>query len=141
MGLHRDWYANLTVLAQVCTKCVNDTKLTPGCVSLVPLVGCGAQHIQGPSHGNVGVVVTAPNVGVVHIFPIGSGSVHKSVDGSLYPVKITLLLKITSHFSLSNYTLHPALHRGWIPIIDVTFNDGTICPVSIVGGPVIVTNV
>jgi hypothetical protein len=109
--------------------------LTPGCTSLVPLGRCGAGPIQGPGRGNLGVVVTVSDVEVVHIFPVGSGSVYKFVDGSLYPIKITLLLKITSHFSLSNRILHPALHRGWIPISDVTFKDGMIYPVSIVGRP------
>ena len=85
-------------------------------MSLCPLGGCGAGSIQGPGCGDVGVVVTASDVGEVHILPVGSGSVHKSFDGSLCPVKITLLLKITSHFSLLNTTLHPALHKGQIPI-------------------------
>ena len=112
---------------------MNAATLTPGCVPLCPSGGCGAQSTQGLGRGNVGVVVTASDVGVVHILPVGSGSVHKSIEGSLYPFKITLLLKITSHFSLSNTTLHPAMHRGWITISNATFNDGTICPVSIVG--------
>ena len=72
---------------------------------------------------------------MVHIFPAGSESVHKPVEGSLYPIKITLFLKITSHFSLSNSTLHPAFHRGRIPISNATINEETICPVSIVGMP------
>ena len=134
LGLHRDWCENLTALARVRTKCVNAVTLTPGCVSFCPLGGCGERSIQGPGSGDVSVV-TASNVGEVHILPDGSGSVHKSVDGSLCPVKITLLLKITSHSSLSNTTLHPALHRGRIPISDAAFNDGRICPVSIVGRP------
>ncbi len=114
---------------------MSDAKLTPGCTLLDLLVGWGAKPIQGPGHGNVSIVVTVSNVGVVQIFPVGSESVQKSVDGSLYLVIITLLLKITSHFSLSNNTLHPALHRGRIPISNATFNDGTICPVIIDGRP------
>jgi hypothetical protein len=85
--------------------------------------------------GTCGPFFRVPTVGEVHILSVGSGSVHKSIDGSLCPVKITLLLKITSHFSLSNTSLHPVLHRGWIPISNATFNDGTICPVTIVGRP------
>jgi hypothetical protein len=108
--------------------------LTPGCVLLGPSGGCGARSIPGTGHGDVGIV-TVSDVGEVHILPVMGGSVHKSVDGSLCPVKITLLLKITLHFSLSNTTLHPALHRGRIPISDATFNDRRICPVSIVGRP------
>ncbi len=134
MGLHRDWCANLTTLARVRTECVKAATLTPGCVPLGPLGGCGAQSIPRLGRGNVGLV-TVSDVEEVHILPVGSGSVQKSVDGSLCPVKITLLWKITSHFSLSNTTFHPALHRGRIPMSDATFNDGTICPVSIVGRP------
>jgi hypothetical protein len=32
-------------------------------------------------------------------------------------------------------TLHPALHRGRIPIRDATVKDGTMCPVKTVGNP------
>ncbi len=103
-------------------------------MSLSPLGGCGTRSIQGPGRGDVGVV-TASDVGEVHILPVGSRNVHKSIDGSLCPVKITLVLKITLHFSLLNTTLHPALHRGRIPISDATFNDGTICPVSVANRP------
>jgi hypothetical protein len=60
------------------------------------------------------------------------GSVHKSVDGSLNPRKITFPLNITSHFVLSNVTLHPALQRGLMPMSEAIVNDGTICPVSVV---------
>ena len=57
------------VLARVHAKCVNEAKLTPGCALFVPLVGCKAQPIQGLGRGDVGVVVTVSDVGVVHIFP------------------------------------------------------------------------
>jgi hypothetical protein len=78
LGLHRDWCANLTALARVCTECVNAATLTPGCVSLGPLGGCGARSIQGPGRGDVGIV-TVSDVGEVHILPVGSRSVHKSI--------------------------------------------------------------
>ena len=32
-------------------------------------------------------------------------------------------------------TLHPALHRGQIPMRDATVNEGTLCPMSTVGKP------
>ena len=63
------------------------------------------------------------------------GSIHKSVDGSLNPCKITFSLNITSHFVLSNVTLHPALQRGLMPMSEAIVNDRTICPVSVVGSP------
>ncbi len=40
--------------------------------------------------------------------------------------------------SLSNITLHPALHKGCIPMRDAIVSDGTICPVSTIGRPRIV---
>ncbi len=73
--------------------------------------------------------------GVVPAVPFGMGSIHKSVDGSLNSHKITFSLKITSHFVLSNVTLHPALQRGLMPTSEAIVNDGTICPVSVVGRP------
>ncbi len=73
--------------------------------------------------------------GVVPTVPFGMGSIHKSVDGSLNPHKITFPLNITSHFVLSNVTLHPALHRSLMPMSEAIVNDGMICPVSVVGSP------
>jgi hypothetical protein len=32
-------------------------------------------------------------------------------------------------------TLHPALHKGQIPIREAIFNNGTMCPVNICGSP------
>ena len=65
----------------------------------------------------------------------GIGSIHKSVVGSLKPVKIILPLIFTSPFSLSKVTVHPALQRGGMPIRDAMVNDGTMCPVKMVGRP------
>jgi hypothetical protein len=74
-------------------------------------VGChcrrgGAQSSQGPGCDR------RHSPGVVSTFPCGIGSIHKSVDGSLHPVKITFRLNITSHFLLWNVTLHTALQMG-----------------------------
>jgi hypothetical protein len=66
------------------------------------------------------------------------GSVHKSVAGYLNPRKINCLLYITSHFNLVNSTEHPALHSTRMPINDAIVNSGTMCPVKILGRPVIV---
>ena len=66
------------------------------------------------------------------------GSVHKSVDGSFFPVKITFPLYHTSHFVLVNNTLHPALHRTLMPINDAIDNFGTTCPTNTFGSPGIV---
>jgi hypothetical protein len=51
LGLHRDWWANLTPLAQVCTECVNIAMVTPGCVSLASIERCEARPSQGPGCG------------------------------------------------------------------------------------------
>jgi hypothetical protein len=56
----------------------------------------------------------------------GIGSVHKSVLGSLKPRKITVPLYVTSHFISSNVTMHPALHRGRIPMREAMLSDVTI---------------
>ncbi len=73
--------------------------------------------------------------GVVPTVPFGMGSVHKSVDGSLNPHKMTFPLNIISHFVLSIVTLHPALQSGLMLMSEAIVNDGTICPVSVVGSP------
>jgi hypothetical protein len=72
---------------------------------------------------------------VVHIPFVGIGSIHESVDLSLNPRKITLPLYITPHFLSSNTKLHPALHKGLMPIRDATANFGTMWPVSVNDNP------
>ncbi len=66
------------------------------------------------------------------------GSVHRSVDGSLFPQKIMFPLHHTSHSFLVNNTLHPASHRTLIQINDAIVNLGTTCPTSTFGRPGIV---
>jgi hypothetical protein len=80
---------------------------------------CGERPKQGPGHGSMA------GPGVVHTL-VGISSIRRSVVGSLYPRKITLPLKITSHFLLSKTTLHPALHKGQIPIRDAIVKDGAM---------------
>ena len=73
------------------------------------------------------VVPTLPLVGI--------GSIHKSVVGSLKPVKIVLPLSFTSKFELSKVTVHPVLQRGQMPMRDAMVNEGTMCPVKMVERP------
>ena len=65
----------------------------------------------------------------------GIDSIHKSIVGSLKPVKIVLPVYFMSHFSLSKVTVHPALQRGRMPMRDAMVNDGSMCPVKAVGRP------
>ena len=99
-GLHNDWCANFTAFTLVLIECVNPA-----------IDWCGARPIQGPGCGKVANVM-GPHVlrrlssciftcgpcagvpGVVHTFAgVGTmGRVHRSVDGSLYPRRISLPL-------------------------------------------------
>ena len=63
------------------------------------------------------------------------GRVQRSVQGSLYPLKIKFPLYMTSQYFSVNVTVHPALHKILIPTNDAIVNPQTICPVSIVGRP------
>ena len=69
-----------------------------------------------------------------------SGIVHRSVAGSLRPCNITFPLYIISQCSLQNVTLHPALHSTRTPMSDAIDRLGTMCPVSTIGSPGIVTS-
>jgi hypothetical protein len=79
--------------------------------------------------------LTATKLEVVHTFFFGMGSIHKLAEGSLYPVNKTFPLKMTLHFVLSKSTLHPALHRGRIPMRDAIDSDRTMCLINIVKRP------
>ncbi len=112
------------------TECVN-----------IAIAGIGgdweARPFTGLGRGNVCISnsLVVADSGVVPIFPRGIGNVHRLVAWSFVPDKITVPLYHISHFLLSNTTLHPALHNGRIPIREATFNDGTMCPVNVCGGP------
>ena len=54
------------------------------------------------------------------------------------PVKILFPLHLTTHFLLSNLTVHPAAVRTQIPNKDAIDNSRTICPTSVVGSPGII---
>ncbi len=81
LGLHKDWCANLTALARVRTECANVATLTVGVVG--PRGRCGVRSVQGPDRGRT------MGPGAVHTV-VGRGRVHKSVLGSLKPLKITI---------------------------------------------------
>jgi hypothetical protein len=51
------------------------------------------------------------------------------------PIKTILPLYLTTHFLLSNFTVHPASVCTRIPKKEAMDNSGTMCPVSIVGRP------
>ena len=110
------------------TECVNIAISAIG-------VDWGARLLMGLGRDNVCLSTLVADVWVVPIFPCGIGNVQRSVARSFSPAKITAPLYHTSHFLLSNTTLHPALHKGRIPIRDAIFNDGTMCPVSVCGSP------
>ncbi len=63
------------------------------------------------------------------------GSVHKLVAMSLNPCKITLPLYITSHLSLWNIRVHPALQISQIPIRDAMARCRMTCPIKTIGNP------
>jgi hypothetical protein len=62
-------------------------------------------------------------------------NIHKSVDGSLFPHKMTFPSYITWQLVLVNTTLHPASHNTLIPIKDAMDSLGTTCPTKTVGSP------
>ncbi len=111
---------------------MNVAWLTTSLATSVASVGaCGAQPSQGTGHGRIYFVPLATCPGVVCIPFVGIGSIHKSVDASLNPLKMTVSSYTTSHFLSSNITLHLALHNGLMPIRDATANVGTMWPVSV----------
>ncbi len=109
-GLPNNWWANFTAFMRVRTKCVN-----------VAMAGWVPGEVLVCGMGTVGMAL--------------NGSIHRSVDGFLYPVKIIRLSYHTSHFLSSNHTPHPALHRGRIPNSKAIARLGTICSVRDCGSP------
>ena len=74
-------------------------------------------------------------VGVVLPAEPTIGKVHRSVVRSFMPVNIILPLYLTTHFSMSNLTVHPASVSTRIPKREAIDNSGTMCPTSVVGRP------
>ena len=112
LGLHNDWWANLTLSARVEMEW---TKLAASCA-----VGVGSTRLFIFGDGCLSE---------------GIGSVHKSLLGSLKTLRITFLLYITSQCSLQKCTVHPASHSTLTPISEAMVRLGTICPVRTVGNP------
>ena len=89
-GLHNNWCANLTVLALVLTECVKlATCGTPLCASdgnVVFFLGGGTTSCNDDDFvGFTMGIVACPLSELM-------GSVHRSVDGSFLPIKITFPL-------------------------------------------------
>ncbi len=116
----------MTLLARVHIKCKN------AALSDISWGRCRARPIPGQGCGK------SLWLGVVRIPSIVMGRVHRSVLGSLYPCKITRPFYTTSHLTSLKTTLHPTLHRGWIPMSKAVFSAGMMCPVSVPGNPGIV---
>jgi hypothetical protein len=103
LGLHNNLCANFTAFAHVCTECMKVVSSPHVGVFAIGKVGCRAQAMQGPACGWVDSVAwfTESDPGEVRSCPchrIASGVMgrtHRSVLGSLYPVKITLSPYIT----------------------------------------------
>jgi hypothetical protein len=66
---------------------------------------------------------------------INIGNVHKSVDGCLFPRKITFSSYMTLQLVLVNIASHLALHSTLIQTKDVMDSFGTTCPTKTVGSP------
>ena len=91
-GLHNKWCANLMVLACVVMECVN----------IVIDWGGGGKTFSGGgswqrlrlhmSSWQLNIFCLVSDVGVVPIPPRGICNIHRSVEGSLEPVRITLSL-------------------------------------------------
>ncbi len=70
----------------------------------------------------------ADGIGVIAHFPLElNGSIRKSVDSFLDPVKIILPLYHTLHSSLSNQTPYLALHKGQKQKSEAMAILGTMC--------------
>ena len=116
-GLHSAWWANRTFKALCLMECANDTEC--------------ARDVSWWTGG-----VTLCSVYCVDGFWMACiGSVHKSVDLSLYPLNILLPLYIMSQYFSQKLTVHPASHSTRIPMSDAIVRLGTMCPVSTVGSP------
>ncbi len=107
-GLHNNWCTNFPAFPLVCTECVNTA-------------------IWGSSDawGLRCDVFTWSSLLIMSSAAL-IGNIHKSMEGSFVPHKITLLLLITLQYFLVNNTLHPALHRTRMPIKDAINNLGTM---------------
>ncbi len=89
--LHIDWWANLTAFARVLTECVNMATSTSLSCGVIIVGNCGARAIQGLAH-DWADTTSCPWEVRSFSWLIASGVIgktHRSMLGSLYPVKIT----------------------------------------------------
>ena len=150
MGLHIDWCANLMLLALVWTVCVKRPKSFGGRSGSLGVPVCNVPHAwvlahKGIASDDVSVLYAALAfsknslrrlsnascsswVSIWEVLPAEPtiGSVHRSVVGSFIPVKIIFPLYFTTHFSMSNLTVHPASVRTRIPNREAIDNSGTM---------------
>ncbi len=68
------------------------------------------------------------------------GRIHRSVAGSLCPVRMIRPLYWTWHAVSVKVTMQPCLQRTLIPIREATDKLGTTWPVRTVGRPLILTS-
>lgn len=103
------------LLALVCTVCAKvATSTGGGDVGLVR-----ALVILGQANTDM---MESCWAGAQLLLPIRS--VHRSVYLSLYPLKISLPLKLTTHLSTSNVTVHPTSVSTLIPKRDAMDSSG-----------------
>ena len=98
---------------------------------------CLSWVIFGSSHV---VIFCSSQVFIGEVLPVEPtiGRVHRSVVGSFMPVNIILPLYLTTHYSMSNLTVHPASVSTRIPKREAIDNSGTMCPTSVVRRPGII---
>ncbi len=98
---------------------------------------CLSWVILGSSHV---VIFCSSQVFIGEVLPVEPtiGRVHRSAIGSFMPVNIILPFHLTTHFSMSNLTMHPASVSTRIPKREAIDNSGTMCPTSVVGRPGII---
>ncbi len=97
LGLHNEWCMNFTPFALVFTECVKLARVTPGCISGRSF---RARSTTGADHGRADRMSRSL-----------MGRVHRLVELSLWPHKITLQSYITSHLFLSKITVKCSSRR------------------------------
>ena len=105
---------------------------------VVALHAAFARSIKSSRSGSNASCSSRVSVGEVLPAHPTIGRVHRSVAGSFMPVKIMLPLYLTTHFLLSNLTVHPASVSTRIPNREAIDSSGTMCPTSVVGRPGII---
>ena len=107
-GLHNDWCENLTAFALVLTECVKlATCEAPSCASNgnVVLFFGGGQTPCDDYDALVGLTMDFVACSISELM----GRVHRSVDGSLFPLKITFSVVPHIAFRFSKYHFAPSV--------------------------------